>query len=130
MFKPSSSIKISGGFPKMNDTTQYVFELLLTFKDNSKKKIMKIEDSKYSELVDGSEKILFENIKKFSIKVIQVEILSKQFELESDFKTKDEYFSEQNENIYIEFQNKNDFLYSSCYTSNFNTNTFLTPPNY
>ena len=67
----------------MNDNKQFIFELLLTFKDNSKKKITRIENSKYSELVDGSEKILFENIKKFSIKVIQVEILTQQFELES-----------------------------------------------
>lgn len=115
--------------PPMNK--QYLFELTLYFKNN-KKIIRKIEDNKYTTLIDIDDEINYFDIVNYEINVIEIcGENNKSFEMFGNIDHYQSNFCQKDDNFYIEFShNQNNFTHCKCYFIGIDFNTILiSPPN-
>jgi|SaaInlV_165m_DNA_3_1040750.scaffolds.fasta_scaffold42666_2 hypothetical protein len=122
------------------DSTNYVYQLDIFFKNNSKKTFNKITNKKYTRLIQINDKINFNTISHFILVVTKdIGLLKQQFTIEGDLKLDEldeldefEDYTYKTDELYIEF-NKNDLnlIDSCCYVKGIDDNRlFITPPNY
>jgi len=130
----SPESKISNG--NYNPDSEDVYEYKLTLAcDNSIKKYKKFTKNKYCKLLNNNNLILSEltyfeidiKYKNNDLNKINVKHYFDKTELEFD-----DYYVYKDDNIYIEFIKKNDYIECCCYVKKLKSDLlmFFTPPNY
>ena len=103
----------------------------LPYNSTHKKIFREISLSKYSKLITTDDKILFNTIKSFILKVTLYRFTKEYFTISHEF-TENDINIFKNDDIYIEFtQNNEGFLNCCCNLITLDNNRmFVTPPNY
>ena len=115
-----------------SDSSTFFFELEIEFNDNKKKMFRKIEDKKYSNLILLEDNIEYSKLKKFNISITKIPSHdTKKYYMEDTFNKKSNYYSNKNNDIYIEFsKNSVGLTLCNCYYAGIDfTETFVSPPN-
>ena len=126
-----SKSKYSFNDPNNNDAN-YVYNLNLIFKDGSTRVFFKIEKKKFADLIDISDNINYNNIKKYSIEITKLPFeKDKFFKIEEIFNNQVNSYSKRTSDIYIEFtKNSNNKTICKCYFIGVDFNSiFISPPN-
>lgn len=93
--------------PKQSPT-KYLFELRLGLNDGSYVSVRKIEENRYTSLISNEDNINYENIVSYSIHVSLIPDEVENIHTNSGYiKTFMSFFSNQDNNIYIEFNRLN-----------------------
>lgn len=88
--------------------SKYLFELKLQLKDGNYKTIRKIDENRYTNLLENDDNIDYENIVSYYINIsILPENIEQNFNNSGYLKTYMTFFSNQENNIYIEFNRLN-----------------------
>lgn len=115
-----------------NDTTRYLFELVINGKTIGKKYFRNFEDTKYSHLITLNHKIKLNDIQSYKVSVsIYSPDTNNIYELEGYINKNENCSTQKTNNLYIEFT-KNDMGYSLCscfYTGLDYNKIFASPPN-
>lgn len=115
-----------------NDTTKYLFELVINGQSIGKKYFRNLEETKYSHMIKINHRIKLSDIEtyKASISVYPAE-LPLVYELEGKINQNESSSTQRSDNMYIEFT-KNDIGYAICscfYTGLDYNKIFASPPN-
>jgi hypothetical protein len=115
-----------------NDTSRYLFELVISDHVTRKKYFRNLEEIKYSHLITLDHKIKLSNIKSYkasvSIYPSEIPIIH---EIEGEINQYESSSTQNSDNLYIEFT-KNDMGFTLCscfYTGLDQNNFFVSPPN-
>lgn len=110
---------------------KYLFSLELKVKDGSIKKFNKLENNKYSYIIDVEDDITYDNITNFSINVIEIPFNSQSYSMNGLIDHSSTNFTQKDDNFYIEFsQNNTGVAICTCYFIGVDFNTmFVSPPN-
>ena len=110
---------------------KYLFSLELKAKDGSVKKFNKLENNKYSYIIDIEDEINYDEITYFSINVIEIPFTSQSYSMSGSIDHSSTNFTQKDENFYIEFsQNNTGNAICTCYFIGVDFNTmFVSPPN-
>lgn len=126
-----SKSKFSFNLPP-SDCQSYFFNLEINFFNGEKKTFKKIVDRKYAQLIDVEDKIKYSEIKNFSATVIKIPSHdSKQIFLNGDINHNVSNFTQNGEDIYIEFsKNSLSLTLCTCYYIGVDfSQMFISPPN-
>ena len=114
-----------------NSNNRYLFCLELGMSDKSIKNFNKIENKKYSYIVEIDDNIKFQQIESFNIYVSEIPFVGNNYsmfgKIDHDYST----FTQKDENFYIEFStNNNKDTICTCYFTGVDFDTmFVSPPN-
>ena len=115
-----------------NDTSQYLFELVINSQVIGKKYFRNLEKIKYSHLIKLNHKIKLSDINSYkasvSIYPSETPII---YEIEGEINQNESCSNQRSDNLYIEFT-KNDMGFSMCscfYTGLDQNKIFASPPN-
>ena len=113
--------------PKKN----YLFSLELSLEDGTLRKFNKIENNKYSYIIDIDDEVKYSNIVAFNIHVMELPFNDNTYSMSGKISHDSSNFTQKDENFYIEFsQNNNDLALCTCYFIGVDFNTmFVSPPN-
>jgi hypothetical protein len=88
--------------------TKYLFELRLGLNDGSYISIRKIDENRYTNLINNDDNINYENIVSYSIHISEIpDNVEKTFSNSGYLSTYMSFFSNQDNNVYIEFNRLN-----------------------
>ena len=88
--------------------TKYLFELHIGLNDGSYQSFSKIDENRYTDLININDNISYENIQSYSINISLIpESLDETFTNTGYLKNFMNFFSNQDNNIYIEFNKLN-----------------------
>ena len=109
----------------------YLFSLELKLNNGTIKKFNKLENNKYSYIIDVEDEINYKDIKSFNINVIEIPFTSQSYSMNGMINHDSTNFTQKDENFYIEFsQNNNGDAICTCYFIGVDFNTmFVSPPN-
>ena len=124
-----NSLKINSHIPN-SSKKEYIYELNLILKDNQVKNFFKIHTDKFIEFDSDELNIDYNLVKNFNLNVTIINTTPRQYKFSNDIDINEQFNIFQSNNLYIEFNNKNNKLNCNCYVKENNTNLFLTPPNY
>ena len=115
-----------------NDTSRYLFELVINGQIIGKKYFRNLEEIKYSHLIKLNHRIKLSDIRSYkaSVSIYPSENLQT-YELEGEINQDESSSTQRSENLYIEFT-KNDIGYTMCscfYTGMDQNKIFASPPN-
>jgi hypothetical protein len=130
---PIKYAKTTHGFSDPNnETSRYLFELVINGQSIGKKYFRNLEESKYSHLIKLNHKIQLAEINSYKASVsIYPADLPMTYELEGQINKDQSSSTQRSDNIYIEFT-KNDMGFAICscfYTGLDNNKIFASPPN-
>ncbi len=110
---------------------KYLFSLELKLNNGTIKKFNKLENNKYSYIIDVEDEIIYKDIKSFNINVIEIPFTSQSYSMNGMINHDSTNFTQKDENFYIEFsQNNNGDAICTCYFIGVDFNTmFVSPPN-
>jgi len=110
---------------------QYIYELTLTFKDNTQKVFKEICNMKHCKIITFNNMIPFNMIEKYNMDITQINFTNNIYNINNFIGEEDTHISK-NDDIYIEFIQNNDKNTSCCCYLKVNDSTrlFITPPNY
>lgn len=110
---------------------KYLFSLELTLKNKNIKKFNKLENNKYSYIIDIEDDILFNSIDNFRVNVIEIPFNSQSYNMYGIISHDLSNFTQKDDSFYIEFsQNNNGNAICTCYFIGVDFNTmFVSPPN-
>lgn len=110
---------------------KYLFSLELTLKNKNIKKFNKLENNKYSYIIDVEDDILFNSIDNFRVNVIEIPFNSQSYNMYGIISHDLSNFTQKDDSFYIEFsQNNNGNAICTCYFIGVDFNTmFVSPPN-
>ena len=110
---------------------KYLFSLELTLKNKNIKKFNKLENNKYSYIIDVEDDILFNSIDNFRVNVIEIPFNSQSYNMYGIISHDSSNFTQKDDSFYIEFsQNNNGNAICTCYFIGVDFNTmFVSPPN-
>ena len=110
---------------------KYLFSLELKLNNGTIKKFNKLENNKYSYIIDVEDEINYKDIKSFNINVIEIPFTSQSYSMNGMINHDSTNFTQKDENFYIEFsQNNNGDAICTCYFIGVDFNTmFVSPPN-
>ena len=117
---------------------EYLFKIILNFKNDTKKEIVKLTSTKYVKLIKNNDLVNYNEIKDFKIIIQNISNMIS-YNFESTFLSLDEDDDEENfktfrnSEIYLEFSKNinNNYTECNCYlNANDNNRIFVTPPNY
>ena len=113
--------------PKKN----YLFCLELTLKNGTLRKFNKLENNKYSYIVDIDDEVLYNDIVNFNINVTELPFTNNCYSMQGIINHESSNFTQKDENFYVEFsQNNNGNAICTCYFIGVDFNTmFVSPPN-
>lgn len=118
---------------------EYLFKIILNFKNDTKKEIVKLTSTKYVKLIKNSDLVNYNEIKDFKIIIQNISnMISYNFEstflsLDEDDEEEENFKTFRNSEIYLEFSKNinNNYTECNCYlNANDNNRIFVTPPNY
>ena len=115
-----------------NETSRYLFELIINGQTIGKKYFRNLEEIKYSHLIKLNHRILLSSIQSYkaSVSIYPSELLMS-YELEGMINQNESSSNQRSDNLYIEFT-KNDMGYAICscfYTGLDHNKIFASPPN-
>lgn len=88
--------------------SKYLFELRLGLSDGSYKSIRKIDENRYTNLINNDDNINYNNIVSYSIYISEIpENIKKIYSNSGYLSTYMSFFSNQDNNVYIEFNRLN-----------------------
>ena len=130
---PIKYAKTTYGFSDPNnETSRYLFELVINGQYIGKKYFRNLEESKYSHLIKLNHRIQLAEINSYKASVsIYPADLPMTYELEGQINKDQSSSTQRGNNIYIEFT-KNDMGYTLCscfYTGLDHNKIFVSPPN-
>ena len=110
---------------------KYLFNVELKLTDGTIKKFNKLENNKYSYIIDIEDMIIYKDISNFNINVIEIPFTSQSYSMNGIIDHNSTNFTQKDENFYIEFsQNNNGNAICTCYFIGVDFNTmFVSPPN-
>ena len=113
--------------PKKN----YLFSLELTLKNGTLRKFNKVENNKYSYIIDIDDEIIYNDITNFNIHVAELPFNDNTYSMFGKLSHESSTFTQKDENFYIEFsQNNTGITICTCYFIGVDFNTmFVSPPN-
>lgn len=115
-----------------NETSRYLFELIINGQSLGKKYFRNLEESKYSHLIRLNHRIQLAEINSYKASVsIYPSDLPMTYELEGQINKEQSSSTQRSDNLYIEFT-KNDMGFAMCscfYTGLDNNKIFASPPN-
>ena len=115
-----------------NETSRYLFELIINGQSIGKKYFRNLEEIKYSHLIRLKHQIQLVEINSYKVAVsIYPAELPMTYELEGHISRDESSSTQRSDNLYIEFT-KNDMGYAMCscfYTGLDNNKIFASPPN-
>ena len=104
---PIRGNKYGYGVPR-NSPSKYLFELRLKLNNGETKIVRKIDDNRYTNLLGINDNINYENIQHYSIYVsIITDNIDNTYNTSGYLKTCETFFSNQDNNVYIEFNRLN-----------------------
>ena len=118
---------------------EYLFKIILNFKNDTKKEIVKLTSTKYVKLIKNSDLVNYNEIKDFKIIIQNISnMISYNFEstflnLDEDDDEEENFKTFRNSEIYLEFSKNinNNYTECNCYlNANDSNRIFVTPPNY
>lgn len=115
-----------------NQIQNYLFELNIIMNNDEKKKFIKLETNKHCNLIFIKDQIKYNNIKKFKIYVKKIpDDYSLNYEMKGNINQDMSFYTQQNENLFIEFsQNSNGFAICNCTFIGLDfTKICVSPPN-
>jgi len=115
-----------------NDTSRYLFELVINGQVIGKKYFRNLEENKYSHLIKLGHKIMLSEIKSYKASVsIYPSETPLTHELEGEINQNESSSTQRNDNLYIEFtKNGMGFTMCSCFYTGLDQNKiFASPPN-
>jgi len=115
------------------NTNNNIYELVIFNENKEIKYFKKIINNKYCKLIDFSDKILFSDIKKFTISITTTPYHdNNSLFMEGNVDHKLDSYTKNNSYIYIEFtQNSLGYTICNCYKIlTDNNKIFVSPPNY
>lgn len=109
----------------------YLFSLELSLSNGTLRKFNKIENNKYSYIVDIDDEVNYTNIEGFNIHVVELPLNENTYSMTGRLSHESSNFTQKDENFYIEFsQNNNGSAICTCYFIGVDFNTmFVSPPN-
>jgi hypothetical protein len=130
---PIRYVKTQHGFSDPNnETTRYLFELIINGETIGKKYFRNLEENKYSHMIRLPHKIKLTDIRSYKACVsIHPSDLPLSYELEGQINQFESSSTQRSDNIYIEFT-KNDMGYAMCscfYIGLDQNKIFASPPN-
>ena len=130
---PISYAKSNHGFSDShNDTSRYLFELIINGQSIGKKYFSNIEETKYSHMITIKHKIKLSDIisYKASVSIYPSESIFS-YELEGEIDQNHSSSTQRTDTLYIEFtQNDNGYALCSCFYTGLDMNKiFASPPN-
>jgi hypothetical protein len=130
---PIKYAKTTHGFSDPNnETSRYLFELVINGLSIGKKYFRNLEESKYSHLIKLNHRIQLAEINSYKASVsIYPTDLPMTYELEGQINKDQSSSTQRSDNVYIEFT-KNDMGYAMCscfYTGLDHNKIFASPPN-
>lgn len=115
-----------------NETSRYLFELVVSGQTFGKKYFRNLEETKYSHLIKLNHRIQLSDIESYKVSVsIYPSDLPLSYELEGNINQSESSSTQRSDNLYIEFT-KNDMGYAlcSCFYTGLDINKiFASPPN-
>lgn len=111
---------------------QFFFTLETVLKDNKKKIFKKIENEKYSYIIEDDDMINYSDVISFEITVQQLPLNNPVFSMKGKIDHSNYCYTQKNENFYIEFTKKenNNNTICTCYFIGLDfNNIFISPPN-
>ncbi len=115
-----------------NETSRYLFELVISGPNIGKKYFRNLEENKYSHMIKLAHKIRLSDITSYKASIsIHPSDLPLTYELEGQINQFESSSTQRSDNIYIEFT-KNDMGYAMCscfYTGLDQNKIFASPPN-
>jgi hypothetical protein len=114
-----------------NSCNKYLFCLELGMKDESVKNFNKIEDNKYSYIIDIDDEINYNDIVNFNIFVSELPFNGNNYTMYGKIDQTLSTFTQKDENFYVEFsQDTMGKALCTCYFIGVDFNTmFVSPPN-
>ena len=114
-----------------NSCNKYLFCLELEMKDGSVKNFNKIEDNKYSYIIDIEDEINYRDIENFNIFVSELPFNGNNYSMLGKIDQTLTTFTQKDENFYVEFsQDTFGKAFCTCYFIGVDFNTmFVSPPN-
>lgn len=136
----SDPININGKNIMFNpNKNEYLYKIIIHFKNETKKEVVKLALKKYIKLIKSEEEINYDNIKSFNLIIQNISNMTT-FSFDSEFiQEEDEddlddinFKTFRNTEIYLEFsKNNKKNTECNCYLNAFDNNRiFVTPPNY
>ena len=109
----------------------YLFSLELSLSNGTLRKFNKIENNKYSYIVDIDDEVNYTDIEGFNIHVVELPFNENTYSMTGKLSHESSNFTQKDENFYIEFsQNNNGSAICTCYFTGVDFNTmFVSPPN-
>ena len=109
----------------------YLFSLELSLSNGTLRKFNKIENNKYSYIVDIDDEVNYTDIEGFNIHVVELPLNENTYSMTGRLSHESSNFTQKDENFYIEFsQNNNGSAICTCYFIGIDFNTmFVSPPN-
>lgn len=109
----------------------YLFSLELSISNGTLRKFNKIENNKYSYIVDIDDEVNYTDIEGFNIHVVELPFNENTYSMTGKLSHESSNFTQKDENFYIEFsQNNNGSAICTCYFIGVDFNTmFVSPPN-
>ena len=109
----------------------YLFSLELSLSNGTLRKFNKIENNKYSYIVDIDDEVNYTDIEGFNIHVVELPLNENTYSMTGRLSHESSNFTQKDENFYIEFsQNNNGSAICTCYFIGVDFNTmFVSPPN-
>lgn len=116
------------------DSTEYIYQLDIFFKDGSKQTFNKVTNKKYTKLIKFCDNLSLKTISHFTLLVTKgISILQQQFTIEGAIIIDDyEDYTFKTDELYVEFTlNDLNLIDVCCYVKDVDdTRLFITPPNY
>ena len=129
-------IKYSKSVYSFNDpssnNSSYLFILNIVLKDSKTKQFMKIEKTKFSDLIELQDNIIYENIIHYNVEIQKIPLDdTKIFKIDEDFNNQTNSYNKRTEDIYVEFtKNASGKALCRCYFIGVDFNSyFISPPN-
>lgn len=129
---PISYTKSYHGFSEPpNSNNKYLFCLELELNDKSIRNFNKVEDKKYSYIIELDDEIKYQNINSFNIFVSEIPFNGNSYSMNGKIDHNMSTFTQKDENFYIEFsRNNNKDTICTCYFTGVDFDSiFVSPPN-
>ena len=129
---PISYTKSYHGFSEPpNSNNKYLFCLELELNDKSIRNFNKVENRKYSYIIELDDEIKYQNIDSFNIFVSEIPFNGNSYSMNGKIDHNMSTFTQKDENFYIEFsRNNNKDTICTCYFTGVDFDSiFVSPPN-
>jgi len=128
---PINYTKSYHGFSDPHNSSKYLFCLELGMKDKSIKNFNKVEDSKYSHIIELDDELNYKDIVNFNVNVSELPFNGTNYSMYGIIDHESTNFTQKDENFYIEFsQNNTGNALCTCYFIGVDFSTiFVSPPN-